>query len=79
MVMNQMVSGIGDPMNSRICVESEHPIYLIGFTSKSYVTGFGYVIVFCHHTVRQISLGQPLFRQENGRQIPNGRGGPSSA
>jgi hypothetical protein len=28
--------------------------------------------------LRQISLGQPFFRQENGRQIPNGRWRPSS-
>jgi hypothetical protein len=31
------------------------------------------------HKLRPISLGEPLFRQENGRQIPNGRGRPSSA
>jgi hypothetical protein len=29
--------------------------------------------------LRQINLGQWLFRQENGRQIPNGRRRPSSA
>jgi hypothetical protein len=56
MVTNQMVSGIGDPMNNCICVESEHPMCLIVFTSKRYVTGFCYVIVFYHHTVKHKTI-----------------------